>query len=265
VVRVIPISKDPEEPGDEVHSEHEQDSTDEITKSATPVTRAVIEIPDTILQEYRTYQKQQERENKITRRIAVATVLSAWVYAGIATFQWCTMQKTLTATNASVDFNKKSLQISKRPWVVLTAVTTDTPFIPGQEWKAKVWLKNTGETPALGFSAFVYAYVAPFSKTALPCEDTTEKSHFTLGPGVERHYDATFVSQPPGINELILKDTEEGVIGRQTMYICGVATYRDVLSCPHWTQICAFYSTKTRTFTACPAGDVIDEETCPES
>lgn len=260
MAQTIPISENPEESGDEMYPNDEQGSTGKITNDAPPIAGAVVEIPEAILQEYRASRKQQNRESRITRWIAVAAALSAWVYAGIATFQWCAMQSQLKETRAAIKLSRKELQISKRPWIVVTAVTTDTPFTPGREWRTKVWLKNTGDTPALGFSASVYPQVIPFRKTAPPCEYASDKSLFTFGPGVERHYDAIFGPQPQAVNERIMKDPPE-----QTMYICGMATYRDILSCYHWTLFCAFYDVQTGIFTACPEGDAIDENFCEEN
>jgi hypothetical protein len=59
-----------------------------------PVARSTIEIPDSILQEYRANQQQQRTDNKRNRWIAIAAVAGAWIYAGIAAFQAYQMIET---------------------------------------------------------------------------------------------------------------------------------------------------------------------------
>jgi len=57
----------------------------------TPVTGAVVEIPEPILKEYRTNQEANQRESRHQKYIAIGGVVGAWIYAGIAVFQWCAM------------------------------------------------------------------------------------------------------------------------------------------------------------------------------
>jgi hypothetical protein len=73
-----------------------------------PIARTIIEIPDSVVQEYRTNQKENQRENKINRRIAIAAVVGAWIYAAIAVFQWCEMRAANRETTQTLHVNERA-------------------------------------------------------------------------------------------------------------------------------------------------------------
>ena len=56
---------------------------------AVPITRAVVDIPDSILQEYRRSSEQTHRDNKGNTRIAGWAVKVAAIYTSIAAIQSC--------------------------------------------------------------------------------------------------------------------------------------------------------------------------------
>ena len=78
-------------------------------RHVAPITRAVVQIPDSVLQEYRTTQNQQEADNRKTRHISLAAVGIAAIVAGIGIWQ-----AILTRTQ---------LNLSERPWASLDLST----------------------------------------------------------------------------------------------------------------------------------------------
>ncbi len=85
--------------------------TDDKTARPSPVARSVIEIPQSVLDEYRTNQKKQKRDNKKNPHIARAAVWGAFIYAAIAVFQWLEMNKTVTQTQELV--KSANIQVEK--------------------------------------------------------------------------------------------------------------------------------------------------------
>src|SRR6266849_2671954 len=82
-----------------------------------PITRTIVEISDSTLEEYRTNQKQQYRENKINRGIAIAAVLGAWLYAAIAAFQWAAMLNSNNLTKIATENAAHAFRMSERAWI----------------------------------------------------------------------------------------------------------------------------------------------------
>src|SRR5579862_4687858 len=80
-----PISENPK-------AENEGHPANDNAGESTPIARTIEDVRDTIIREYQRSQKEQSAENRKNRTIACAAVLGAYLYAGIAAFQWCTMR-----------------------------------------------------------------------------------------------------------------------------------------------------------------------------
>ncbi len=129
------------------------------TSEKAPFLRTPVEIPDAILKEYRASQEKGHRENKINRWIAIAAVAGAWLYAGIAVFQWCEMRETNSTS-------QNTLHQAYRPWITIEIVdniaeVTDRMLGPGTYTAgyeavgavAHAVAKNAGTSPAIhGFT-----------------------------------------------------------------------------------------------------------------
>jgi hypothetical protein len=254
---VIPISEDPEESGGEVHPDDEQDSTDEITKDAPPITRTVIEIPETVLQEYRASRKQQDRESNITRRIALAAALSAWVYAGIATFQWCIMRSQLIAMQKSTDAAKEANQIARDalasggwPWVGLSGVQP-VGFAVGGDTGVQLYFFNSGRTPALRGEHETYIDLTheqpigpPETTTAIPT-----KGGVVLFPQQPAQHVGVTLH-----NALTSQQLSDMGSGELWLRFWGIVTYHDREGCSHHTWFCGYVDARA------PGGQ---PKTCP--
>jgi hypothetical protein len=70
--------------------------------------------------------------------------------------------------------------------------------------KVSAYLKNTGETPAMNFTAFIRTDIRRFSYEVFPCEDISEKSLLTLGPQIEFPFEGSFGPQPQAVADLIV-------------------------------------------------------------
>lgn len=194
----------------------------------------------------------ERSSRKIQAFIALVTV----IYAIVAGLQWQAMKETLQISKEAIDLSKRSLELTKRPWVVLTRVNIDAPFAPHREMKVRAFLKNTGETPALAFSASIQSQRQPFG-VGISCDDAPVKSLLTLGPHEELPYDTAFSPLPQPIADLILMDIGH-LAGAVVLYICGKVSHRDIFSADHSTEFCAFYSPKREAFVTCLPGNSAD-------
>jgi hypothetical protein len=69
---------------DQQQPEQEGNKSSDDSQIGTPINRAVIEIPESIFQEYRANQQAQSRDTKRYHSLTKLAVLGAWVYATIA-------------------------------------------------------------------------------------------------------------------------------------------------------------------------------------
>jgi hypothetical protein len=139
------LSKNIEKLKKKIASSYKRDTAYPENDRSQEVTGTLIQIPDSILQEYRANQKQQEHDNKLNRWIALLAVLGAWIYAGIAAFQYSAMNETLKET--AREFN-----ISHRPWVSLLNHPEPTKLWfddSGPHVEVRFNLVNRGTAPAI--------------------------------------------------------------------------------------------------------------------
>src|SRR5882724_11808643 len=107
------------------------------------------------IQEQASYQNYNAEKSRraLTRYEFVSVLIQGGVflvtsiYALLVFLQWRAMNATLNVAKETVDLSKRSLEITKRPWVVLTKVTIETPLAPERGMQVRAFLKNTGETP----------------------------------------------------------------------------------------------------------------------
>ena len=72
---------------------NERNPTDTNTEWTAPVTQTIEDVRDTIIQKYQRSQKEQQSEDRKNRTVTKFAVAGAWIYAAIATFQWCEMRQ----------------------------------------------------------------------------------------------------------------------------------------------------------------------------
>ncbi len=120
----------------EASSERKPSADD--TSGSAPVVRAIIEIPDAIIQEYRRNNQEQERENSKNRTIAKWALAGAWIYAAIAVFQWC-------ATRQANALTRKLVQGTVAPLVICSV---DAQRVVPRELTVEVVCPNSGLTIA---------------------------------------------------------------------------------------------------------------------
>jgi hypothetical protein len=110
------------------HSISKQPQTENEGKPANqqgngaPITRAIEDVRDTIIQAYDRNQQEQNAENRKNRTIAKWAVAGAWIYAGIAAFQFCEMR-------AANDLIQKQLEATDRPWIKVVGAVPNHPLI----------------------------------------------------------------------------------------------------------------------------------------
>ncbi len=155
------------------------------TSSAPPIARTIIEIPESILQEYRRDQKKQHRDNRKNRTIAWLAVVGAWFYATVTTFQYCEMKTATTAAKNSADSSFASV----RAWLDIADWS-----VPEPEWINKgigKKLANVGKTSALVPEIVEESFFLPTPDSPLPhftaCDDFPQKKT-NVGSVIEAGY-----------------------------------------------------------------------------
>jgi hypothetical protein len=192
---------------------------------------------------------------RASRRIQGFIALVTTIYVILVGLQWHAMKETLQVSKNAIEFSKTSLEMTKRPWVVLTRVTTDAPFQAQRAMQVRAVLKNVGETPAMAFSGSIQ-WQRQLAGAQISCDDSPEKSVYTIGPHEETFFDTTVSEQPQPITDLIMKDTGNlAGTGVLVLYICGKVTYQDIFGSAHYTDFCAFYSPRREMFMTCLQGN----------
>jgi hypothetical protein len=100
------------------NNDHESQSSgnlrDPETRRTAPITRAIVDIPDSVLNQLRGYQREQERDSHISRTIGVWAVGAALSLAAISYWQGCSTQKAANAAKESADAEVAA----NRAWIV---------------------------------------------------------------------------------------------------------------------------------------------------
>jgi hypothetical protein len=94
----------------------ERQKTDPEARRAAPVTWAIVDIADPILEEYRRNQKEESAKERKNRTIAIWAVIGAWLVAVIGVVQSC-------LTNIANHTSQQQLNLSQRPWISLDLST----------------------------------------------------------------------------------------------------------------------------------------------
>jgi hypothetical protein len=132
--------------GEEAYSESERDtSAPQQQNDAERIVSAVEQSRDAILREHRVDRTQDERENRLNRRIAVATLLGVLLYTSVAFLQYRNMQESLKHT-------KEALRITERAYVSFRFADGKFmrlfPLEVGKPIMVAVHLQNSGRVPA---------------------------------------------------------------------------------------------------------------------
>ncbi len=114
-------------------------------RHAAPITRTIVEIPESVLAEYHRNQKEQEADNRKSRCIERATLGAAGIVALVSIWQGCLTRKAINQARISANANVATV----RAWLV--PVNTYPPPIEALNPSAKfpIKIQNTGQTPAM--------------------------------------------------------------------------------------------------------------------
>jgi hypothetical protein len=237
------------QPGDEG-----KPSADEAS-GATPVTRAIIEIPDSIIQEYRTNQQQQKRDNKINRWIAISAVAGAWIYAAIAVFQLIAMRHANQLIETAQGLTQETIANADRPWVGIYKMTPIN-FGVGQRVGAHLVLLNSGKTPATHLHTEPDVTITeryPVDSPPRGVWGGNPSAGGVLFPGQT-------VDMWPVANNVLTPDQFTRLNEGLTLFVVvsGPITYTDRFGREHSTKFCAYLDYATKAFVACQNGNSAD-------
>lgn len=205
----MPSGSDPKIPEQQqIQAGDEGKPADNKRADTTPIARAIIEVRDSILQEYRANQQTQHRENQANRRIATAAVVGAWIYAAIAAFQWFAMlaanKQSATGVGAAVraaDTAQLAVQDARnnfrrdqRPYIWMANMTVGPSYdVTRKEIVWNWFYANYGKTPAYQSKGrqFMKLGTGPFKFSSLH----GDIAFAPLPPNRAGEYDTVF-SQP---------------------------------------------------------------------
>jgi hypothetical protein len=112
-------------------------------RKTLPITRAIIEIPNSVITEYRRTQKEQAADTQRNYKVALGGLGVAFILAAIGIYQSCKTQEAVLAANRSANAEVAAI----RAWVKLTI--RPVPFNTlSNNSSFEHCLQNIGKTPA---------------------------------------------------------------------------------------------------------------------
>jgi hypothetical protein len=175
----VTSDKDPIEKNPKTGSEGKPAAED--TSGGAPVIRTIIEIPDSIIQEYRRNNEEQKSENRKNHTIAIWAVAGAWIYATIALFQWCEMRKTVREQITANGIATENLRTTERAYIVMKSPTEGT-----NQGRLVLRIMNTGRLPASEINTTIYVARERFPEvSAFGFEKICVEHKYGLPPGID--------------------------------------------------------------------------------
>ena len=148
-------------------------------------------------------------------------------------------KQSVDAANASIKQSMEVARLDQRAWVAVTSITSNSPQI-GQQFAAKIVVKNTGKTFARHLRVSCFSRLTPKEKTMnfsqiVEQEEALAKNRSVgvLAP------DAVYGSGVSGEGTITQESFDRFRAG-EILYIFGRVSYEDVFHRPHWTTYCSY-------------------------
>lgn len=245
-------------------------------RDTAPITRTIVNIPQSILDEYRRNQNQENASERANRTIATWAVAGAFLLAVIRIWQACLSRQ------ANRD-SQNGLELSERPWVgPSTTATVARPLTHDHAMLAKLCVTNTGHSPGvdMNIAGLMIPGDSPTAFGEFPrwlnntdCDEESRmeqlipkgqnvvvlgQSSITIFPNSE------FCSSKPstipvGDDKSSDARVDKVLAGTNTLYLSGCILYDDTLGKHHWTSFCQFYDVKSNSFGLCPIHNSTDK------
>ncbi|PYT48176.1 MAG: hypothetical protein DMG44_15855 [Acidobacteria bacterium] len=169
------------------------------------------------------------------------------------------MENSVAQAKTALDASIEASRTDQRAWVALKGIHPE-PLEAGKQVIAKVYLVNSGKTPANkfgGYSVLVPASTERLSQFPVPPAYAYTASIGTLWPGVDSTADGSVTVK--GFNLSLTPSGLEQINRRkQFLFVYGEYTYFDIFDRKHTTQFCARYSATSKTFEMCPNHNYAD-------
>lgn len=130
---------------------HAAEEDNSVKPSRAEPTKAVISFDEPTKTDSKAEHNRQYAVQNSIRWAAWFAFLAAFLYAGIAAFQWCEMRRATAAATQATRIASQQLEFSERPWVY-GAVSLSGPLTfdqGGAEIPLHISLRNSGNSPAL--------------------------------------------------------------------------------------------------------------------
>jgi hypothetical protein len=161
-----------------------------------------------------------------------------------------TIQKT---AKDALDASIEAARLDERPWVVIQSFSLTNEPEEGKMPTARIWVKNTGKTPALDMLPTTTTFIGPY---ALPLGGTIEprKSMGLLSPGPS---DMSFAASVVPFDKKPIDDYNRKI---SFYYVRAMITYVDVNKVSHWTVVCIYHThgEPLTEYQYCPEGNDVD-------
>ena len=214
--RKTPSDKDLSPNHNEQKAKRRQNATQAVSVAELNQVTAAIE-------RYDAKQKQQARREQWKLGIEIATLVVLATYTLL--------------TGLLVRQTQTAMALDQRAWVGVYRYTIDREPVTSEPFNFKLWLANTGKTPALELTDKGAIFIGPNEPTRSFEElgVQTGTSHTTLFPtGTTSLYSVDHGRE--GIPAEIATAYRER---RHRFYILGRIEYRDIFGKDHWTEVCA--------------------------
>ena len=176
------------------------------------------------------------------------------------------MEQNEVALNASISQGKQGLDASikmsrrdQRPWITVARFELSAELEQGKEVSVRVWLQNTGKTPAMNEvnQSQVYLWPVPPVMTNFSKPQPKESNSITIiAPGAPATSFITTKWKPQ--DAFVTSYRSKGM----RFFVHAKAWFSDSFGTPHWTSVCAShgFSEPLDEFEYCGIGNEVDPE-----
>jgi hypothetical protein len=204
----------------------------------------------------RQYPEIQKQAKAATDAVNQATIESASTKASTAK-QIDILQQQARAAQQSLKTARDSFRLDERPWIFVNRFEMPSEPQVGQDFKVKVFVVNTGKTPAfrvMTLSQINMQFVEPS-----PPDFANRPAPKGIGTIVPGKLDYNYETEPFSITPVLLQYYDM----RSThIYVFGKFYYLDAFGFQHWTTFCMehTYGDPLNQFGFCVNGNDIDRE-----
>lgn len=131
-----------------IHAAKEAEQRSERGRNAMPV---IVSYDDKTAKDTKAEHAEEHKIQNSIKNWTIIAVIAAIIYATVAVFEWCEMQKATKAATRAAGVAQQQLDLSMRPWLMdeLVSAGPIAPNADGEVISFAIQLTNVGHTPAV--------------------------------------------------------------------------------------------------------------------